>query len=145
MSADTLNLQVTYRELIQHLAERAPPEGFHRVIDLPELTHAALAAVVRHYPSIFLDAMCEYDRELRALVPEVLEHSGKPNDRCGLMGLHLVGALRRYALPLVLRDVQLRCEQLRAADAIEVSSGRREVLTADQAMADQLGLGRTLQ
>jgi hypothetical protein len=142
MSPPTLNLQLTYRGLIQSLAERVPDAA--RVQDLPELSHDDLAAVVRHYPGIFLDALCEYDTELREFLPNALEQSGKPKDRYGLIGLYLVAALRKYALPLVLRDVQLRSEQVREADAIEAVVGRREVLTADQLMAGESGMGRVL-
>jgi hypothetical protein len=134
----------TYRDLIRRLADDRT-RHYERVRDLPELSHADLAAIARHFPGIFLDAMCEHDRQLRALVPETLEQAGTPVDRYRLLGLHLVAALRGYVLPLVLVDTQREIERRRQLDAIERDTGRREFLTADQLTAFELGLARTLQ
>lgn len=142
MSAAPLNLRLTYRGVLTRIAD-AHPDGVHCVADLPELYHEELAAVIRHYPGAFIEALAEYDLELRELTADTLSDTSPFLNRYGLIGLHLVAALRRYVLPLVLRDVQVHLENERVMDAIEAGS-RREVLTADQIMADLLGLGRTL-
>lgn len=142
-ATDLSALRLTYRGVLTRIADAAPAEGFQRVADLPELYHEELAAVIRHYPGAFIEALAEYDLELRELTADTLSETSPFLNRYGLIGLHLVAALRRYVLPLVLRDLQVHLENERVMDAIEAGS-RREVLTADQIMADLLGLGRTL-
>lgn len=141
-AADLSTLRLTYRGVVARIADAAPPSGFARTQDLPELSLEELAAIVRHYPGAFIEAMADYDLELRDLTADTLDDSTAPLDRYRLIGVHIVGALRLYVLPLVLRDVRAQCELNRAADAIE--AGDREPLTADQFMAGELGLGRTL-
>lgn len=114
-----LTVRLTYKGLIHALAERSAPEGFTRTRDLPELSLEQLAAVVRHYPAAFIEAMADYDLELRDLTADTLDEDARPLDRYRLIGVHIAGALRLYVLPLVLRDVQAQCESNRAAEAIE--------------------------
>jgi hypothetical protein len=121
-----LNLRLTYRGVITRIADAAGPEGFSRVKDLPELSLEELAAVVRHYPATFIEAMADYDLELRDLTADTLDDNARPLDRYRLIGVHIVGALRLYVLPLVLRDVQAQCELNREADAIERDSHPRD-------------------
>ncbi len=118
--------RLTYRDVLARICDAVPATGFCRVKDLPELSLEELAAVVRHYPAAFIEAMADYDLELRDLTAETLGGNIRFIDRYRLIGVHIVGALRLYVLPLVLRDVQMQCENNRIADAIERDSHSRD-------------------
>jgi hypothetical protein len=140
-----LNLRLTYRGVIARIADAAPAEGFHSVRDLPELSLEDLAAVLQHYPAAFCDSIAESEPDLSALCIDRLGDSRKTvSDRYSHIGLCVVGFIRGYVRPLVLRDVQALLERQREADSIEAGNDHGDTLTADQLMAGELGLGRQL-
>jgi len=143
-SEQPLDLRLTYRGLVQRLAEHPDAATFRVPKDLPELSLEELAAVVRHYPACFIEAMADYDLELRDLTADTLDVNARFIDRYRLIGVHIVGALRLYVLPLVLKDIQAQCELNREADSIEAGNDHGDTLTADQRMAGELGMGRLL-
>lgn len=109
-SEQPLNLQITYRGVIARLAAHRDAEMFQAPRHLPELSHAELGAVLTHYPEILAEAVAENDVGLRCAVVQSLTKSASPTHRYSLVGLEVIEAMRRYCLPLVLRDVQEQVE-----------------------------------
>lgn len=145
MSETTINLRLTYSGLVAQLAENVPEHGYQTVRDLPELSLEDLAAALQHYPTAFADCVSETEPDLSKLCCERLGDTRKKvSERYAHVGLCVVGFIRAYLRPLVLRDVQLQIERNRDADAIEAGHDLQPTLTYEQFTAGELGLGRTL-
>lgn len=141
-----LNLRLTYAGVIARLAESDEAPSFSSARDLPELSLEELAAALRHYPSAFIEALCESDPVINGLCTDRLaDTTQKTTERYAHVGLVIVGAIRAYVRGLVLRDVLALIERRREADSIEAGNDHGETLTADQQRACELGLGRTLR
>ena len=133
-----LDLQLTYPGLIEYLAEKAPEA--QGVRDLPELTLEHLALAVRRWPASLIDAMAEYDgAHADCLAHTLSQTSHSALSRYGQVGCLVVGAVRDYVLPLILKDVQAVLERRRAAELIE------QTPTGVQSQVVELGSRRTLQ
>ena len=128
MDSRTTAPQQNYRDVLVRLAEAGRDQGLALVRDLPELTLEELAAVVRHYPATFLEAMVEYDAEMRELLANTLSEHARLTcvNRYHLLGVHLVAAYRRSVLPLVLTDAQNEIQRQRALDSVDSLSARSE-------------------
>lgn len=138
-----LSLGLTYRGLITQIAQNVTQDGFRSVADLPELTLEQLGAILAHYPGALLESIVEFDPTCSRCTQDYLADArATENDRLALVGLVFVAALRKYVLPIVLRDVQIQVENKIVLDRIEHNSLTRDVLTVDQLQAFELGLGR---
>jgi hypothetical protein len=105
-----LNLLPTYRGVVARLAAHPDVDMYLKPQHLPELSHAELGAVLQFYPEVWLEALAERDMELRAILVQTLMLAASPQNRQTLVGLEIIETMRRYALPLVLRDVQAQVE-----------------------------------
>jgi hypothetical protein len=140
----TLRLALTYVGLVTQLADvEGRPES---VLNLPMLEHAHVAAILRHWrQKDVIDALAE-----SATLREVLTHfladtSATINEGRECVGIAVIATLRNYFAPLLLKDVQTVWDRNREADAIEAPLSHYPALTDEQAVAQELGLGRTLQ
>lgn len=136
-------IQLTYRGLIEHLAGNPGARDWSRVGQLPELNLEQLGAVLEHYPDALLEAFVTFDPTCTKETRKFLGTTERSDDlRLSLVGTVFVCALQRYVMPLVLRDVQIQVGNNIIADRIEAQSLAKEVLTADQIHAFELGVGR---
>ncbi len=146
VAEQSLALELTYAGLLLRILDRAPEGGFTTVRDLPDLSLEDLAVVLKRYPTAFIDSIADADPELSHLCIDRLGDTGKQvSERYSHVGLLVVGFIRGYVRALVLRDVQTQCERNRDADSIEAGNDHGDTLTAEQLMACELGLGRSLQ
>jgi hypothetical protein len=113
-----------YRDLLERLAEHPDAATFHCPDDLPELFLQDLAVVLKHYPTLFMDAIAEADPVLAEEVVDALNRDRSILQRQQTVGFFVIASLRNYLLKIVLRDVQLEVERLREAAAIERQSER---------------------
>lgn len=132
----------TYRDLLSTIAESAPDAT--SVCDLPDLSNQDLGTILKHNPLLFLEALADTDPDLAALCADRLDNIRKPSEVYAHIGLIVLGAIRAYVKPLLLRDVQALLERNREADSIEAVDDHGDTLTADQLMACEVGLGRSL-
>lgn len=72
-------MSVTYRDLIQRIAESAP--GASSARNIPELTLEDLASALQHYPSSFIEALADTDSYTR--IPSGLRSETFPLRRSG--------------------------------------------------------------
>lgn len=141
----TLSHQLTYRGLLERLAEHPAAAHFCTPKDLPELSLPDLGAVLLHYPEALIEAIADFDPTATLYTAQTLADPAKSlSQTYSLIGIAVVSAVRSYVIPLVLRDVQQRFERNREADAIEVGAHLQPALTCDQLLAAELGLGRSL-
>jgi hypothetical protein len=118
-------MSTSYRDLLERIAESTPDASSVR--DLPDLSLEDLAAALKHYPAAFIEALADGDPAVAELCSERLsDTTQKMTERYSHVGLVIVGAIRCYLKPLILRDVQLEVERQRAAQAIEGLSARSE-------------------
>lgn len=113
-----------YRALLSRIAESSPDATSVR--DLPELTLADLGLVLKHYPNAFIEALADEPAVAELCADRLGDTIQKVTERYSHVGLVIVGAIRCYLKPLVLRDVQLEIERQREAHAVERLSARSE-------------------
>jgi hypothetical protein len=144
MSAAPLSLRLTYRGVLQRLADAAPPDGYQRVQDLLPLSLQDLAALLTERPQLLWDALADSEEIGRQLTAALAQAQRPATETYTLIGMVLVGIVRTYVMPLVLEDVWALLEHHRELDALEDPYTHREVLTNDEFMAAELGLGKSL-
>jgi hypothetical protein len=138
-----LDLRLTYRGLVFHLAEQPGSGAWSVPSDLPELTIEQLAAVLQHYPAALLEAVVEFDPICTQFTRDYLADATlSENQRLALVGSVFANAARKYVGSLVLRDVQIQIENNIIADRLATGCPIKEVLTADQERGFALGVGR---
>jgi len=108
---------VSYRDLIANLAERFP-QGFASERELPMLSPAHIAAAIRYYPDVVLEALAHLDSTNSLICARLTDN--QPLSHCyASIGILVVSAIRSYVGGLVVRDVQIEIERQRRADALE--------------------------
>jgi hypothetical protein len=115
----------TYRDLLDRLAEHPDARAFLKPRDLPELSMSDLAAVIRHYPDLYLEALAEADPTLTRSCADALETD--PLQAYKMIGVFCVGALRDMARRMVLLDLQVTLEAERSATALERQGEQRSL------------------
>lgn len=125
MISKTQAPRLTYRDVLSRLILAAPSEGYAAPSALPQLTDDELAAIARHSPSAWRDAMAEAGPGLALDCADFLSRMDRSiGDRLRAVGLLTVGAFREHILPLVLRDVQLELARVSSMTAAERESFR---------------------
>lgn len=132
----------SYQDLLERLADLPHARDFTSARDLPELTLADLGTILTHAPLLFLEALADTDPDLAALCADRLDNIRKPSEVYAHVGLIIVGAIRAYVKPLVLRDVQALLERNREADAIEDLGSHFPKTDEARELMTELGLGR---
>lgn len=107
-----------YRDLVERVADGEPTTGFNSVLDLPTLTHADLAVMLRDSPELFVEAMAEFDATGKVVLGFLADDGARTcaerlteSDRTALVGITVIAAIGDYIRPILLRDVQEECNR----------------------------------
>jgi hypothetical protein len=133
-----------YPDLLYRIAD-SRLNGVDSVRDLPELTLEDLAAVLKHYPTAFMESIAEADPDVSTFCADRLGDTAKKvTERYSHIGLLVVGFVRAYVRGIVLRDVQALIERNREADALEDLGSHFPKTDEARELMTELGLGRLL-
>ena len=128
---------VAYRQLLNRLCALEPHCGFTSAAQIGDLTDAELAALLQHEPTVLADAACSAAL-VRSIATTLATEGIGLIVRSAMLGAAIHGCLRAQARTYLLGVVQ---DELAQRDEQEPEQ-RKDVLTADQRMAVELGLGR---
>lgn len=99
-----------YAALISRLADKEPNNGFTSIDQLPALTEAEIASVLRHESTVLADA-CAEDSIIESVIASLTNPSLNDLTKPAHIGAALLGVLVPQARDYVFFDVRVECSE----------------------------------
>jgi len=126
--------QKAYRDLISDCADMEPLHGFHEITDVPELTDADQALVLRANPDILNEIeLCA--THLALMLDHAPDESALCTHAClgGYLALRIAEAVRKWVLS-DLKAESLRRIESTQDDYAEITYGGKQMTVREQRM-----------